>query len=204
MKKILILFAHPALERSRVNRELIWGVKDIQGVTFHDLYQLYPDFYIDVQREQELLLMNDIIVWHHPLYWYSVPPLLKQWMDLVLEHDWAYGSKGNALKGKMLFNAITAGGGEQAYCENGYNRYTLPEFFRPFEQTACLCGMQYLPPFVIFGTHRMGIADCDKARQDYHKLLETLGKGEYDPASLHQLTYLNEILSSKTSSFQNL
>ncbi len=194
MKKILILFAHPALERSRVNRQLIRGIEDLPGVTFHDLYQWYPDFFIDLQREQELLLQHDLIVWQHPLYWYSVPPLMKQWIDLVLEHGWAYGKTGKALAGKQLFNAFTAGGGKQAYCENGYNRYSIREFMRPFEQTACLCSMQYLPPFVVHGTHRMGPTDMQRARADYHKVLTLLGSETYDPARLMEAEYLNEII----------
>jgi len=194
MKKILILFAHPALERSRVNRQLVREIEGVSGVTFHDLYQLYPDFFIDVQREQELLLQHEIIVWQHPLYWYSVPPLLKQWIDLVLEHGWAYGKTGKALAGKKLFNAVTAGGGKQAYCENGYNRYSIREFMRPFEQTACLCSMQYLPPFVVHGTHRMSFSDIEKARTDYHKLLRLLSEAREDSYRLMEAEYLNEII----------
>ena len=92
---ILILFAHPALEKSRVNRVLIRDIPGIEGVTFHDLYETYPDFDIDVAREQELLLAHDTIVLHHPFFWYSTPAMLKEWQDLVLEHGWAYGSGGN-------------------------------------------------------------------------------------------------------------
>src|SRR5210317_2302988 len=95
---ILILFAHPALQNSRVNRHLIKYITDLDGVTFHDLYETYPDFHIDVKREQNLLLENDIIVFHHPLFWFSVPAILREWMDLVLQHMWAYGKTGKALK----------------------------------------------------------------------------------------------------------
>jgi len=83
---VLILFAHPALEKSRVNRRLVAAVQGLEGVTFHDLYEAYPDFYIDVKHEQRLLEAHDIIAFQHPLYWYSTPSLLKEWQDLVLEH----------------------------------------------------------------------------------------------------------------------
>ena len=198
MKKILVLFAHPALERSRVNRELIKGLDQMKDITFHDLYQLYPDFYIDVQREQELLLLHDMIIWQHPLYWYSVPPLLKQWIDLVFEHGWAYGNRGGMLRGKYLLNVITAGGGKEAYCDNGYNRYTIPEFLRPYEQTACLCGMRYLPPFVIHETHRLQVNGIDQARKEYHLLLQRLQRETFDPSQFNELDYLNEWLISTT------
>lgn len=192
MKKILILFAHPALERSRINRVLIRGIDELPGVTFHDLYQLYPDFFIDVQREQELLLQHDIIIWQHPLYWYSVPPLLKQWIDLVLEHNWAYGQYGVYLQGKKLVNVITSGGGALSYCDNGKHRYTIQEFLRPLEQTACLCGMRYLPPFLIQGTHQMGAVDAEHARKDYHQLLVQLNAESFDAGTFQNMELLNE------------
>ena len=62
----------------------------VEGVTVNNLYEKYPDFFIDVPEEQRLLLENDIIIWHHPFYWYSAPAILKEWMDLVLQHGFAY------------------------------------------------------------------------------------------------------------------
>jgi glutathione-regulated potassium-efflux system ancillary protein KefG len=97
--------------------------------------------------------------------------MLKQWTDLVLEHNWAYGSKGNALRGKQLLNAITAGGREQAYQPDGYNRFTIRQFLAPIEQTAVLCGLRYLPPFVLYGTHRMESPDIQRAAACYRQLL---------------------------------
>ncbi len=91
LNQILILFAHPALEKSRVNRQLIRSIHGLDGVTIHDLYETYPDFNIQVKAEQDLLLAHDIIVFHHPFYWYSSPALLKEWQDLVLEYGFAYG-----------------------------------------------------------------------------------------------------------------
>ena len=67
--RILVLFAHPALEKSRVNRRLVQAVRDLDGVTLHDLYEAYPDLDIDVAREQELLTLHDVIVFQHPFYW---------------------------------------------------------------------------------------------------------------------------------------
>jgi len=92
MPGVLVLFAHPALEKSRVNRRLAAAVADLPGVTLHDLYEAYPDFDVDVKREQDLLVAHDVLVVQHPFYWYSTPALVKQWEDLVLEHGWAYGT----------------------------------------------------------------------------------------------------------------
>ena len=93
-KRVLILFAHPALQKSRVNRRLVAAVQNLENVTINDLYEEYPDFSIDVKREQALLESHDIIIFQHPLYWYSCPALLKEWQDLVLEYGFAYGAQG--------------------------------------------------------------------------------------------------------------
>ena len=96
MKKILILFAHPALEKSRVHKVLLNYISDLDGITLNDLYENYPEFDIDIEKEQQLLVQHDIIVWQHPMCWYSAPALIKQWQDLVLEHGWAYSKNGYA------------------------------------------------------------------------------------------------------------
>ena len=174
MKKILILFAHPALEKSRVNRRLIEAVHGLEGVTVQDLYEEYPDFTIDVPREQALLLEHDIIVLQHPFFWYSTPAILKEWQDLVLQHGWAYGSEGKKLVGKTALNVLTTGGRESAYQTDGYNRFTMRQFLVPLEQTFRLCGVEYLPPFVVHGTLRMTPEEMQSHAEDYRQLLVAL------------------------------
>lgn len=194
MARILVLFAHPALEKSRVNIRFAQAAQNVKGLTFCDLYEIYPDFFIDVAAEQRLLAAHDIIVWHHPMYWYSCPPLLKQWIDLVLTHGWAYGSGGYALAGKYLFNAITTGGGELAYSEAGLNRFSLRQFLLPFEQTARLCRMTYLPPFVAQGTHKMGSGDIEKQAGDYARLLTALRDDALALDKVAGVEFLNQVL----------
>lgn len=196
MARVLILFAHPALEKSRVHRRLVRQVPDLPGITFHDLYESYPSFDIDVRREQELLLAHDLIVWQHPFFWYSTPPMLKQWQDLVLEHGWAYGSRGAALAGKRLLSLISAGGGASAYQHEGYNRHTIRELLAPIEQTARLCKMAYLPPYVIHGTHRMTEADIELEAGRYRQLLALLRDDRLDLRDHMGQPYLNTLLDA--------
>lgn len=174
MARVLVLFAHPALEKSRVHRRLVREALEVAGITFHDLYEEYPTFDIDVPREQELLLAHDLIVLQHPFFWYSTPAIVKQWEDLVLEHGWAYGSTGDALRGKRLLSLVTTGGGASAYQHEGYNRFTMRDLLSPLDQTAVLCGMVYLPPYVIAGTHRMDDPDIERAAARYRRLLVAL------------------------------
>ena len=65
MAKFLILFAHPALEKSRVNRRLIRAAENIDNVTLNDLYEEYPDFDVDIKREQQLLIEHEVIILSH-------------------------------------------------------------------------------------------------------------------------------------------
>ncbi len=176
-RPILILFAHPSYEKSRVHRHLADAVRGLPGVTFHDLYEAYPDHDIDVKGEQELLLAHEVVIFQHPFYWYSVPPLLKQWMDLVLEHGWAYGRDGTALRGKALQVVLTAGGREAAYQTEGFNRHTFAEFLRPIEATARLCGMPWGEPWIAAGTHTMSEAGMREVARDYAALVTRLGGG---------------------------
>lgn len=190
--RILVLFAHPSFDRSEVNRPLALATSDIDGVTFVDLYAEYPDFQIDIDREQERLRAHDVIVFMHPLYWYSTPAILKEWQDLVLEHGFAYGSKGTALHGKIFFNALTAGGTEAAYCAQGYNHYTIRELLHPLEQTAILCGMRYLPPFALFASRNAveeGRVDAHVA--DWVKILEALRDKKLNIEAARELPTLN-------------
>ena len=197
--RLLILFAHPSLEKSRVHSRLVQRVPDNDDVTFHDLYEAYPDYNIDVGYEQELLLDHDLIVLQHPFFWYSVPPLVKQWIDLVLEHGWAYGSTGNALRGKKMLSLITAGGGASAYTEGGYNRFTIRQLFSPIEQTARLCGVEYLPPYVIHGTHKMTTADIETEVGRYASVIRYLSASDGDFAGCADKEYSNDYLLSKAS-----
>jgi glutathione-regulated potassium-efflux system ancillary protein KefG len=191
-KKILILFAHPAFEKSRVNLHLAEAVKDLEGVYFHDLYQEYPDFHFDIDKEQELLLQHDIIIFHHPFFWYSTPAILKEWQDLVLEHGWAYGHKGNALEGKLFLNVITTGGKETAYQEEGYNRFTIRQLLTPIEQTASLCNMIFLAPFIVHGTHSITPEDISRYKTDYTELIRALQENRVDIEKARKLNRIND------------
>ena len=195
-RTVLILLAHPALDRSRVNRPLAEAVRGLDGVSFRDLYEEYPDLDIDVPAEQALLERHDVVVWQHPLYWYSTPAILKEWQDLVLEHGWAYGSGGTALHGKILVQALTAGGSEDAYCREGSNSFTVRELLAPVEQTALLCGMLWLPPFAVHGTHRLSDAEVAEHARQYRRLVEALRDDRIDLAAARGLHRLNARLDA--------
>ena len=195
--RLLILFAHPAIQKSRINHRLARAARAVDGVSFHDLYEAYPDFDIDVPREQALLLEHDIVVLQHPFYWYSCPALMKEWLDLVLEYGFAYGRGGDKLRGKTVLSALTTGGPENAYGREGLNHFTMRELLAPFEQTARLCGMNYLPPFIVHGSIRLvDTAELDRHANDYARVLAALRDGKINAARLANVPRLNSDLSA--------
>ena len=176
-----MLFAHPALERSRVNRHLVEVARGVQGVTVHDLYEVYPAFNVNAKREQQLLVEHDVVVFQHPFYWYSTPAILKEWQDIVLEHGWAYGTGGTKLSGKITLNAMTTGGPEAAYAKGGWNNFSIREFLAPYEQTANLCKMTYLAPFAVHSA--LGYSSAEELKPylaAYQTLLTALVEDRLD------------------------
>ncbi|MBI1404495.1 MAG: oxidoreductase [Caulobacter sp.] len=149
--RLLLVMAHPALEKSRANTRLWAASEGLAAVTRHDLYETYPDFVVDVSSEKKKLVEHDIIALQFPFYWYAMPALMKEWFDLVWLHGFAYGKGGTKLAGKTLFVTCTTGGPTSAYHALGYNRFTMEEFLRPLEQTADLCGMVWETPYVVHG-----------------------------------------------------
>jgi len=196
MKKILIVFGHPAFRRSTMNTALRQAVENLEGVTFHDLYASYPDFLIDVPREQQLCEEHDIIVFQHPFYWYSTPSIIKEWFDLVLQHAWAYGSTGDALAGKITFQALTAGGDLTNYRPDGLNLFTIRELTTPFRATANLCQMDWPPPFAVLGIHR-GLPEKERTRhaEAYRRTLIALRDNRVDLEKARLAELLNADLA---------
>jgi glutathione-regulated potassium-efflux system ancillary protein KefG len=191
---ILVLFAHPAIHKSRVNQRMAESVKELDGITFHNLYEEYPDFNIDINREQQLLIDHDIIVWHHPFYWYSAPAILKEWIDLVLQHGFAYGSKGKMLAGKKVMTAISTGGRREAYQPGNFNQYTIRQFLSPFEQTARLCNMTYLPPFVVHGSHMLEEPGIIIQAALYRDTIIALRDNVFNDDELANYEYMNDLV----------
>ncbi len=162
MPNTLVIVAHPALQQSRANRTLMQAARGAGShVEVVDLYALYPDYLIDVAAEQARLAAAQLVVWQHPIQWYATPALMKLWIDEVLAFGWAYGPGGTALRGKDLWLAASTGGPQESYRPDSYNRYFFDAFLPPYEQTATLCGMRFLPPLMLHGAQRASAAEID-------------------------------------------
>jgi glutathione-regulated potassium-efflux system ancillary protein KefF len=173
MPDIVILVAHPQQEHSRVNRELMRCAATLapERIELRDLYALYPDYLVDVGAEQRVLAEARLVVWQHPIHWYGMPPLMKLWLDEVFAFGWAYGPGGNQLRGKDLWLVASTGGPAESYRPDGYNRYFFDAFLPPYEQTAALAGMRFLPPLLLHGAHRIDDAELQAFAELYAQRL---------------------------------
>ena len=138
-----------------MNRAMLGAVEGLAAVSVRHLDALYSDFRIDVAAEQAAIRSHDLLVFQHPLYWYSAPPILKQWIDLVLLRGFAFGQRETETRGKHLWSVVSAGGPETAYGPDGFNAYSVEDFLRPFERTAVFCKMKYRSPLILHDTYRL-------------------------------------------------
>jgi glutathione-regulated potassium-efflux system ancillary protein KefF len=173
---IALLYAHPHPARSRANRALLDAVRTLPGLTMRSLYDIYPDFDIDIDAERKLLTEAELIVWQHPLMWYSAPALLKLWFDKVLAHGWAHGEGGDALKEKPCLWVTTTGAPPADYTITGKHAHPFAAFAPVIEMTARYCGMHWLPPIVVHGAHLIEEATLQDHALQYRNTLMPFSK----------------------------
>lgn len=149
---ILIIYAHPYPDKSKVNEVMLKQASNNPDVVIRSLYDLYPDFNIDVQAEQQALEQAELLVLQHPLYWYSCPPLLKLWIDKVFTQGWAYGKGATALKGESLLWAVTTGGEHDQFDMGDHPGFSV--LAHPLHATATYCQMRWLTPVTVHGAPR--------------------------------------------------
>ena len=175
MNKIMVIYAHPSPKKSKINRHLFETAKNLEHVTAHDLYELYPHMHIDVRVEQAAVRDAQTLVFQFPIYWYSAPSILKEWIDSVLTHEFAYGSGEKALAGKNFMLAISASGSVGCYSKAGPHGAEIGTYLAPFEQTARFCGMKLLDPFIVQKAGEIEAHMLDQIIDDYEKRLIKLG-----------------------------
>ena len=164
-----VVYAHPYPDRSIANRALVDALGELEAPSLRiaSLYDLYPDWAIDVQAEQDALDAAKLVIFQHPMHWYGCTPMLKLWIDKVLTLGWAFGEGGDALRGKTCLWVVTTGGDERAYSPGGMHDHPFEVFVPAMRQTAALCGMRFAEPFVLHGAHRQSSASLAEAGRAY-------------------------------------
>jgi putative NADPH-quinone reductase len=176
---ILVLYAHPAPQRSPVSRRLADAARATPGVVLQDLYERYPDFDIDAEHERSLLEAAHLVVFLHPIRWYGMPSMLKEWMEVVLRPGWAFGATEaeHALRGKDCWLVTSTGSGPGAYAPDGIHGHPFDAFLLPIRQAALLCGMEWLAPLVMHGTLDAGDAALETHVHAFRRRLAEYGAG---------------------------
>ncbi|MFZ3323317.1 MAG: NAD(P)H-dependent oxidoreductase [Usitatibacter sp.] len=169
---VLVIYGHPYPRRSRACAALLGAIRDLPGAEVRALYDLYPDFDIDVPAEQAALERAGLVVWLHPLYWYTTPGLMKHWFDEVLLGGWAHGKDGIALKGKQCLWVTTTGDVEK-YAMTGAHAHPFEAFVPVVEQTARYCHMKWLEPFVVHGSHEISDEKLAEAARHLRARIES-------------------------------
>ncbi|QWG36543.1 general stress protein (plasmid) [Bacillus mycoides] len=169
--KTMLIVAHPNLGISRANARILALVKERSDFTVHDLYLTYPDWNIDIKREQQLLLEHDRIVILFPLHWYSVPAMLQKWLEDVIEFGWAFGPGGDKLKDKEFILAITTGGAREYYQKDGINLFPVEELIRPFEVTIHRVQGKYTLLNVLYGVKYLSDQELDQETASFAESL---------------------------------
>lgn len=177
MTTTLVLVFHPDLARSHANAALVRAAATVPGVTVIDMTATRsegPNAFPDTAAQAALLLAADRIVLQFPLQWYSTPPLLKEWMDVVLTRMvyLAFDQEGRHLRGKPLMIAATAGNRASSYQRGGANLMPLRDLLAPLWATANRCGLVMAEPFLLYEADELTPAERDVAAADYVGALE--------------------------------
>jgi putative NADPH-quinone reductase len=175
--RVLVLYAHAAPQLSRVNRRMADAARMVDGVFVHDLYETYPDFYIDVARERILLAKAEAVVLLHPMQWYGMPALMKEWIDVVLHDTWAHGPGRSPTKGKACWLVTSTAGVEADFATGARHGRPFAEFLAPYEQIAAVCGMPWIAPHVLHGAHDVDAGTVDRHVDAFALGLQRLAGG---------------------------
>ncbi|MFJ5707995.1 NAD(P)H-dependent oxidoreductase [Streptomyces sp. NPDC093105] len=162
----------------------------------------------DVLAEQEKLLWADTIVFQFPLWWYTMPAILKGWVDRVFTYRFAYGVGEHSetkygerfgegtLAGRRALLSVTVGGPESHYAARGING-PIDDLLFPIQHGILYYpGIEPLPPFVVYGSDRITPGEYEVAVKAWQERLLTLEStepipfrrqnfGDYEIPSLH-------------------
>jgi putative NADPH-quinone reductase len=158
---VLFVLAHPDLTSSRANKALAAAGAAVPGVTTLDLYTEYPDLFVDGFVEKRRIAPASAIVIQMPIFWYSGPGLLKEWMDRTFTAGWAYGTDDRQAAGKSLLLSMTTASDSGAWSPTGIHGAPVMDYMKPFQQFAAFCGMIWLEPLVFYAARTASKAALD-------------------------------------------
>ncbi|ARO02282.1 NAD(P)H-dependent oxidoreductase [Lactiplantibacillus paraplantarum] len=199
--KTLVLFAHPNASSSTTMPFFEKAASVVEGVVWHSVESVYKG-QLNVQREQTFIKSFDRIVFQFPMYWYSCPANLKQYVDDVFTRKFTIACK--FLSKKELGLVVTTGDSARNFQAGSLEKFTFSELLRPFEAIANKTGMRYLRPLVVDQFQYKSVEEKQRLLVEYLQYLNA----DF-PLSLHnreiwllkQLDHLESSLDADTWSF---
>lgn len=140
----------------------------------------------DVRAEQEKLKWADALILQFPLWWYSMPAILKGWVDRVYAYGSAYGVGEHSdshwgdrfgeglFTGKRAMLIVTTGGWKEHYSSRGINGPIDDLLFPINHGVLYYPGFDVLPPFVAYRVDRLGEAEFAVVADDLRGRMRTL------------------------------
>ncbi|MDK2144968.1 NAD(P)H-dependent oxidoreductase [Acinetobacter baumannii] len=145
----LLILAHPYYTQSIANKTIVNElIKTYPDLEVRDIFQLYPDYKIDVSAEQEALLRHDTIILQYPMFWFNMPAILKLWFDEVFTYQFAYGSQGDKLKDKKVIISMTVGQKEANMVNDQEN--LIDSFLKAVQHSIQYTQMQLSGTFLLY------------------------------------------------------
>ena len=153
----------------------------------------------DIQAEINKLKWCDVLIFNFPMYWFSVPAILKGWIDRVFVSGFCYGGKRfydqGGLKGKKGLMAFTLGGREHMFGEDKIHG-DMGTMLRPLLRgSMAYVGLSVLPPFI--GWHVPYITDEERQTllKQYREYLTNLD--QLEPLSFPSLANFDDRMMPK-------
>lgn len=148
----------------------------------------------DILEEQRKLRECDLLILQFPLWWFSMPAILKGWVDRVLTMGFAYGGGAwydqGGLKGKRAMLAVTTGGPQASYSHRGINGSIDQVLFPIQHGVLYFCGFEVLKPFVAWGPAHLEDAQRVELLAEYRQQLSGIEGLERVP--YHPLAHYDE------------
>lgn len=162
MKSTVVIYGHPYYKDSHSNKAILNVLaEEAPEAEVVNLMELYPDYRIDVEKEQARLKDADVIVFQFPICWYGMPSILDRYVEEVFTYGFAYGAQGKALHGKKLVISFTAGVAKKEYSPEGKQHHTMDEYLIKITSTAELCGLEVADTVGSFGMMIVNPADTE-------------------------------------------
>ncbi|MEL5879224.1 NAD(P)H-dependent oxidoreductase [Cereibacter sphaeroides] len=140
----------------------------------------------DVAAEQEKLRRADLLILQFPLWWFTMPAILKGWVDRVFAHGFAYGVGEHSdrrwgdrygegtFAGKRAMLIVTAGGWETHYSARGINGPIEDLLFPIHHGILHYPGYDVLPPFLVYRADRLDQAGFQEVAERLRQRMRCL------------------------------